>query len=193
MKSIRLNKGMRAQIVQSMMAEFTAQWLQQQGLEPGASVNARMVQLREEAMRTFWEMRYGKYRDLIVQLPRELLKYGHDFKVKSDRGDVLAFSDRALPASGKTVDLVVSDEIFDEVTQKFTEAKKDYEKYEAEYKSLRNEISQVLESCSSTKVLLEIWPTAEQYLPPYIADPDKGVKLPMLSISRLEERLSGGK
>lgn len=62
-----------------------------------------------------------------------------------------------------------------------------------EYRQTRNkflrEVRSLVESVNSTKQLLEIWPEAEDYIPAHLADPSKGVKLPALQTSRLNERL----
>lgn len=38
---------------------------------------------------------------------------------------------------------------------------------------------------------LPVWPTAEAYIPAHMADPARGINLPALHISRLDEKLKG--
>ena len=54
---------------------------------------------------------------------------------------------------------------------------------------LERETRSIVYSVNTTNQLIELWPQCEPFLPAHIADPDKGVKLPALQISRLNERL----
>tara|TARA_R110000822_G_scaffold35050_2_gene98994 strand:+ start:771 stop:1328 length:558 start_codon:yes stop_codon:yes gene_type:complete len=53
----------------------------------------------------------------------------------------------------------------------------------------KEEIQQIISSVNTTQQLVDIWPEAEQYLPAYACDPSKGIKLPALKTSRLNEAL----
>ena len=76
---------------------------------------------------------------------------------------------------------------------------KDYVKYEKvleshgdwlkERRNLNTEITTVLNSVNTTKQLIEVWPEVEKFLPAHIADPNTGIKLPALKVSRLNEKL----
>ncbi len=56
---------------------------------------------------------------------------------------------------------------------------------------LRREIKPILESFNTTKQLLDTWPSMEKFLPPNIANPEKGINLPALNLSRLEQKIGG--
>ena len=61
--------------------------------------------------------------------------------------------------------------------------------WDAEYNRNKEELADILAQFTSTKQLREQFPSIVPYLPPHIADPEGVVRLPVLAISRLEERL----
>ena len=68
-----------------------------------------------------------------------------------------------------------------------------YRRISGEIVQTRKEVTAVLESVPNTAKLVEIWPRVEAYLPPEVVDPDKGVNLPALPISRLDAKLKARK
>jgi hypothetical protein len=71
----------------------------------------------------------------------------------------------------------------------FERKKEAFERWASEKNSFEEEVLQILNSVNTTKQLCELWPEAESYLPPYASDPSKGIKLPALKTSRLNEAL----
>lgn len=51
------------------------------------------------------------------------------------------------------------------------------------------EVRDLMDQFNTTKQLRENWPDIVPYLPPHVADPAAAVKLPVLEVSRLNERL----
>jgi hypothetical protein len=56
-------------------------------------------------------------------------------------------------------------------------------------RSFKEEVSQIVSSVNTTQQLVDLWPESEQYLPAYASDPSKGINLPALATSRLNEAL----
>lgn len=54
---------------------------------------------------------------------------------------------------------------------------------------LKSETADLLAQFNTTRQIREGWPEMVNYMPPHIADPDRAVTLPVLSTSRLSERL----
>lgn len=69
------------------------------------------------------------------------------------------------------------------------EARKARKAWEDERDILGRETRDLLENFNTTKQLREGWPDMVPYLPPHIADPERGLKLPVLETSRLSQRL----
>lgn len=97
---------------------------------------------------------------------------------------------RAHPHEGQYNKLVAA--IYDEADHqtvayyKATEAVNDWYKSRNEF---REEIKTILDSVQTTNQLIQLCPEAEQYLPPFAADPSKGINLPTLKTSRLNTLL----
>lgn len=58
-----------------------------------------------------------------------------------------------------------------------------------DYERLRQETADILEQFNTTKQIREGWPDMVPYMPPHIADPEGVVRLPVLAVDRLSERL----
>lgn len=69
------------------------------------------------------------------------------------------------------------------------EARRARKEWEAERDALGRETRDLLENFNTTKQLRDGWPDMVPYLPPHIADPERGLKLPVLETSRLSQRL----
>jgi hypothetical protein len=95
------------------------------------------------------------------------------------------------PGKPNAADVLLSAKEYDSLFKHMSELIKVKEQYDTDLKQFRSEVSNLLDSVNTTKQLVELWPTVEQYLPAHIADPDVGIKLPMLLISRLDEKLAG--
>ena len=61
--------------------------------------------------------------------------------------------------------------------------------WEKQYQRLRRETADLLDQFATTKQIREGWPDIVPYIPPHIADPERAVRLPVLTTSRLSERL----
>lgn len=61
--------------------------------------------------------------------------------------------------------------------------------WDNEHDTVRSEVEDYLTMFNTTGQIREQWPEMVQYLPPHIADPERVIKLPALTKSRLNERL----
>ena len=69
------------------------------------------------------------------------------------------------------------------------QAKENMKDWEKSKKEFLEEITTILETVTTTGSLIQLWPEAEQYLPPFAADPSKGINLPALKTTRLNSLL----
>lgn len=65
----------------------------------------------------------------------------------------------------------------------------EYSKYWDERCKFKSEVSGILDTVNTTRQLVELWPEIEKFLPAYLADPSKGVQLPAIPTSRLNQKL----
>lgn len=82
--------------------------------------------------------------------------------------------------------------IFDKKSKfhiEYEKAKDKHDLWLEEKRLLSRETSQILDAVSTTKQLLEVWPQIKPLIPAYIFDPSDAINLPMIPISRLNERL----
>lgn len=191
-KSVRLNRTSREDILASIMDEFERNFFanSKTGCASKQEIVDRMKQVHVGILRNLWNRKYGHLREHIDQLPAWMVGSGNFYVFATNEK---CFSDYIVGYPGKqnAVDLRLEEAEWDSVWEPYTALRDVRDLYDKEYKSFRQEVWTVLESCSSTKQLLEVWPKAEPYLPAYLDDPNRGINLPALQISRLEERLYG--
>lgn len=77
--------------------------------------------------------------------------------------------------------------------QQYQENSKAKREYDKERERLKQEATDYLEQFNTTGQLREYWPEIMQYVPAHLADPEKVIKLPALTNSRLNQRLGLGK
>lgn len=73
--------------------------------------------------------------------------------------------------------------------QKMKAKRKERDEWVSNRNRLREETSDLLQQFNSSKQIRDGWPEMAAYMPPHVADPTGAVKLPVLAVSRLSERL----
>lgn len=190
MKSVKLTNMFRDGIAASVMTEYERVQLAELGFQNKQALSAAIEELTLQAMEEIYNLQYTAAIWLGVPdwaLSKESFKVGivdcPNFLVS-----------RKLPRKpGKgPVDTLLTQEEYDKC---FSEAiklgriKQDYEKGWKEYHA---KVKNVLDSVNTTKQLLEIWPSLEPLIPPYILDADRSINLPALRIEELASKLKGG-
>lgn len=191
-KSVRLGKQGREDIINSIMEEFEINFFKNSGT--GFANKDELVKgythLELQIMEGLWMRKYAEHAPLLDVLPTGFVDTW-SFQVFATNQKTKSVSIPKRPGNGNKVDLVITEEEWDEIWAPAVALRELKSKFEEEQKSFKSEVRSVIESCNTTKQLLEVWPKAEPYLPAYLSDPDQGIKLPALQISRLEERLAG--
>ena len=184
--SIRLTNSIREEIMESIMSEYD-----KTNKAPDlktAEHNFAMV---------LWTRSYGKYKKLLDAVPKDFLNTRNAVKysVNGQVSEAQFLKDSAMPimlpegmSSYKAP-----------ILQAFTDADKDYSKYDKirdlykkwadSRREMQSETNAIIYNTNTTKQLIELWPSAEKFLPAYISNPEKAIQLPALKISRLDERL----
>jgi hypothetical protein len=198
MKSVRLSKEMRSDIMKSIRNEFVKNFLESKGFKSDTDLQEKIFYSREESLIFLWKRVYGSQEAVLKEVPRDLLDM-HNFSVSvtGAPSQISHLSTRLpRPYTGKHthgVDMVID---YGEYLLAFSDhidlmaIQEDLKK---ETDSLMAEVANVVNSVTTTKQLVELWPSAENFIPAYITDPDKGIQLPALLISRLDEKLAGAR
>lgn len=190
MKSVRLTKYARESILQSVMDGFEHNYFKDRVYDSPSKLADASIAAREAAMILLWDKTYGKHAEKLASIPKQLLS-GSSFSVATDNGN----HHESLNLKGRPgkctsgVDVLLTQEEWEVVFAERIRLQGEYAEWDKEQKSFRKEVWQILESVNTTAQLVELWPSAEQYLPANLADPEKGIKLPALHISRLNEKL----
>lgn len=195
-KSVRLNTFLRDEIVKSIIEEYRANALKSHGFNTLKELGDAMAEERQSICRSLWYECYGDLKIFSVphwatnDNPFSFCKEGDSSGMLSRK--VYADDEETVVLPSKPhVDLVLTSERYEEVTARLQELSNLYEEVDKGAYTLRREVSPVIESFNTTKQLVETWPSVEKFLPANIADPDKGISLPALSLSRLEEKING--
>lgn len=198
-KSVRLSEFLRGTILKSVMQEFSLNFLKPHGFEAPEHLKEAIAAEGYSAALSLWHKCYGDID--FDQIPKWALDKSNQFTVAMENDTSNTFACRVHWGKDKVqaerrpckpaIDILLSPE--DWTTwlgrREYLEALK--EQHNVEYNKLRSEIKPVLDSFNTTKQLLETWPSVEKFLPANIADPDKGINLPALSLSRLEAKING--
>lgn len=194
-KSVRLNQSLRDTILNSVLLEYVKNNLKPHGFENRGQLEEAVKKLRHDACMKLWKKQYGSIDFSLV--PRWALDTSGDFSVAQQDDTSKVFVVRlkddnglALPCKS-AIDVLVTKSKWDTMFAKSNALAKAKEACTGGRKNLKDEVKPILDSFGSTKQLLETWPSMEKFLPPNVADPDKGVNLPALSLSRLEEKING--
>lgn len=178
-KSIRLSKQIRTDIKSAMIES----WIKHN------PAPCDIDQLRKKTGDILYEMSYPKLN--VEGIPKDMLNTSHDIKIVID-GVVQCFSMTcSRPTRGDRYRQIPNKHFKStpRVIKDYEQAKHEYDAWIRTKNAFEEEITQILESVSTTKQLAELWPEAENYLPPYASDPSKGIKLPALKTSRLNASL----
>lgn len=187
MKSIRLARYSREEILNSVMREFTKTYFAKVPYKTEGELRKTIHTEYTKVMAELWNNCYGHI-DL-SNIPSWMLD-SYDFSISvagTSRVESCALAKK--PGKRGAIDVVLVDEV---IFSEYDSLRAELSAYNKEFKSYLSEVKTVLDSVTTTKQLVELWPTVEQYIPAHLADPEKGVKLPALHISRLDERLRGG-
>lgn len=207
-KSIRLNKSLRAEIVNNIMSSYDAANPEPVRPEPkGGSI--------EDAVKSFFLNKHKKVIEEISNLSPntlsmiDLLHKENHLSYKSETGNwgCFYFSEDELEKfkipytfrHNAVINLSDPDQLTAPL-RKALEAKKKFEKttlkeYKQKYKDYdlerRNYIQQiqtVLDGVNTSNQLLEVWPEVEEYLPVGVVEPSK-IQLPSVNIQTLNSAL----
>lgn len=185
MKSVRLAQHSRADIAISVMAGFEEAYFSKQPYKTEQQLRIAIEKEHITVMNRLWQRCYGHVN--LSGIP-DFMITDSAFAVScsgSSRVESMRLSKK--PGKRTAIDMIIDDEsefqLYDKLRAELSAYNKEFEEY-------RREVQAVLESVTTTKQLVELWPNIEQYIPAHLADPERGVKLPALHISRLDERLA---
>lgn len=188
MKSIRLNKQSRNDILESIKEGFRVSFCKSNNLE---SLVPLLDQEREKLALKAWNDCFGnlvfpKYLTQFINL-RGLIK------ISCEDGRIFShYISRPMPIGSRVHKIYTVSEwktVFSEVNR--VAALIDL--YNGESVTLLAEAKAVIESVNTTSQLIDVWLSVVPYLPAYLTDPDKAVRLPAIQTSRLDDRLNAYK
>lgn len=181
MKSVRLTNQMRTDILRSILQKWDEN-------NPSSCIEAAENKLADWV----WNKQYSKFKKKLEDAPSGFLKMTERVKFVH-MGEVLDLPlSEPMPCDWESGYLRPMLHVFhtqQKEVEKLLKAR-DIEQNRNEQRcEIYEESKAVLESVQSTKQLLETWPEAEPFIPAYIINPSKGVRLPATPVSRLNERL----
>jgi hypothetical protein len=185
-KSVRLSERSRESILKSMAEGFELNYFSGKEYKSKTELSQRITEERERVMLDLWHRMYGSL-DL-SKVPATLLS-GSSFSVGCGNLIEAVHLGKKYPGSRAGVDAVLDEEDWLATFALLCSLGEDLTDFEAALKEFSKEVKVILEATNTTKQLVDVWPAAEQYIPASIADPERGINLPMLAISRLDEKL----
>ncbi len=181
-KSIRLSEAVRNNIVDSMMES----WVKN---HPSPRPP---IEIEKQIGDELWLNNYGSIKNHLKKIPESMLRTATGIKVQV-AGVIRVFEmseRRPHPYKDKYDTSIV--QVLDEPSLNMlahAAAKEKYNDWEESRIDFKGEIKTILHSVQTSGQLVQLWPEAEQYLPPFAADPSKGINLPALKTSRLNAML----
>ena len=194
MKSVRLSELLRKQILDSVLQEFVSNQLKGTGCDSLQTYRDQTDVMATRLADKLWDSVYSGI-DFSGTPPWALSKC-RKLRVYQTEDSSCVFHHRTSgnrPCKGDRADLLVPLSQWSETFGSHIDRLEFCVGVVNSRKKLSQEIKPILDSVGSTKQLLEIWPSMEKFLPANIADPDSGINLPALNISRLQEKIMGEK
>ena len=163
---MRLTNQLKREILSAIMAK---------------SFNNRRKQLkaeRTELADRIWEDKYGRYRDAIALIPKDLLKSRKDFRVHVQGMDMellVMSEERVLPPPDWSSPPLI------EISPKSSAAKtlqkivQREDELKEEERALRTEIQGILNSVTTIKRLHEVWPESAEHTKDLITSESKAM------------------
>lgn len=183
MKNIRLSKTKREEILESVLKEWSRN-------NPFKETQDIEFQLAEELYNKAFSEKVqtlAKNKDLLP-----FIDYGERFMVSLNGTlETYRLKEKApLPVHKSWNGPIISVLEKETETMKLLEEIKEYNnKLLDKREQLKREVSEILASVTTTKELVDLWPEIEPLIPAHLADPSKGINLPVIPVSRLNEKL----
>lgn len=181
-KSIRLSGAIRTNICASMLAAW-----EKNNVSP-----RNPKEIEHQVATELWLNSHANIKIALKKIPEQMLRWSEHVKVQVS-GVVKCYDlpeKRPYPWRDQynSSILAILDQPTDlmDLLENARTAKEDWDKLRSDF---REEIKTILDSVQTTGQLIQLWPEAEQYLPPFAADPSKGINLPALKTSRLNSLL----
>ena len=192
MKSLRLNKEMRKNIVDNFLDKRDLKT--PKPVKKGGALSAK-----NNLANAIHNIVYGKYttdlpdelvstsHSILVQLPNETVDrvyFGKDeddkriYKLSTKLGKVEYQLTADMPVWLTYLTEREEEKIFS----------KSVEDWASERSKFKDQVSQVVDSVNTTKQLIEVWPEAEVFLPDDIKDPSS-INLPSINLASINEQV----
>ena len=181
-KSVRLNQAIRQNIIDAMMISWA--------LKQPAPIDPKIIeaQLADDIYKEV----YGAIDKFIKKVPTLMLRKSRnvlvsvagkfeEFAMSEERP--MEFRDTYCKSIIQVLDAPTS------LMNTLDQAEENMKDWKKSKKEFLEEITTILETVTTTGSLIQLWPEAEQYLPPFAADPSKGINLPALKTTRLNSLL----
>lgn len=181
---MRLNQSIREDIVISVMEAYR-------------ETNPAPVSLEKETGDYYYNKLIKNFKEHLDKIPREYLNLepvilvnyrGESHRLRFFNEDDELEKRPLFNKYFKSFNLVVYEDD-DKLLLDYLKRKDERSDYQEKYNQFQREVEEILRAANTKNQLLEMWPEIEPLLPPYVANPSKGVKLPMIPTSRLNERL----
>ena len=190
--SVRLTVSSREQILDSVLKDFTKNFLAQKEVlgTTYAEEHELVTAIDSEyigVMTHLWHVVYERVN--LEGVPKHLLSTA-PFSVKiGDRVEQCPL--KGFPGKPNAIDAVFEEDhkSVQGVFGAYDLLREYHSRLGSERKSFKSEVWTVLESVTTTRQLLEVWPAVKNFLPAHILNPEKGIQLPAKLISNLDEKL----
>lgn len=191
MKSIKLSSATRAEIKEALLSTFTKNYFKDTSFESVADLSDAANKAFRRGIQKSWLKAYGSWSFHIEQIPKGLLSTA-SFKVgvEDEPNLIKSMTDPKFPGKSSGVDILLTRKEHDEIFADFLEIDSLRETFKIEIHKFGKEVAQVLESVTTTRQLVEVWPSIEQYIPEHLYNPDKRFNLPAIRVEDLDAKLS---
>ncbi len=177
MKSIRLTNDMKLDILKSILSKW-----EETNIKPDIYKAANVFGMY------LWSSKYGKYKKQIDALPIELFHTSRYIKFCVDgQVDQVTVSEYIPSEYGGIIYKSIKSS--NSQYTKYNKVADDFKDWQESRRSIQREAEAIINSVNTSKQLVEVWPDVEPFLPAHIADPDKAIRLPAITVSRLNERI----
>ncbi len=203
MKSIRMTKAVKAEILESIKAGLWEKfaknttgfdykelnnWELDFGWKRERAIIEATKNLMNEAILKSWIDTHGN-KDFSL-IPKEFLNFSGAHSIRYIEADGTKTRSTAYFDKPVGADIVLTTAQYKQYIKPLLDLRGGILLEIDRIQPILKETALVLDGYSTTKKLIEGWPNLEKYLPAFIDDASKAITLPELERSRLEERLN---
>lgn len=194
MKSVKLNKHIRERIILDIKTKFLSEYTKKNGFADMSALDAVIESKTKELGISLWIDIY-KLETIseLQKIPKALLSVSRCLAVNVFDGPYVSINLPEQYICSRNVDVQIEKNKWEDIKENFGLSKLERLREKANDKANEfiPQVVGILDSVSTTKQLIELWPEVKEFIPSDALDPST-IRLPAICTASLNSKLSLG-